>query len=102
MGRGAFDTDAISDHAPAAMVPDDPWGDSPAGECAGPIRLLGCTALCRTRGFTMRSNATARDAARDERLEARVTRAQKALFTEAASVQGRSLTAFMVAVLEEQ
>jgi uncharacterized protein (DUF1778 family) len=49
----------------------------------------------------MPSNATAR-AVRGERLEARVTRAHKELFAEAASVQGRSLTAFMVAALEEQ
>ncbi len=50
----------------------------------------------------MPSNATARSTMRGARLEARVTRAQKALFAEAASIQGRSLTAFMVAALEEQ
>lgn len=40
-------------------------------------------------------------AARMERLEARISRAQKDLFLRAASVQGRSLTDFVVASMQE-
>jgi uncharacterized protein (DUF1778 family) len=39
--------------------------------------------------------------ARSERLEARVSRAQKTLFLRAASLQGRSLTDFLVASVQE-
>ncbi len=39
--------------------------------------------------------------ARSERLEARVSRAQKTLFVRAASLQGRSLTDFLVASVQE-
>src|SRR3990172_10547176 len=39
----------------------------------------------------------ARKGIRDERLEARVTKEQKALFVRAAELQGRSLTDFLVA-----
>jgi len=39
--------------------------------------------------------------ARSERLEARVSKAQKDLFLRAASLQGRSLTDFMIASVQE-
>jgi uncharacterized protein (DUF1778 family) len=39
--------------------------------------------------------------ARDERLEARVTREQKALFQRAAELQGRTLTDFVIGSLHE-
>lgn len=39
--------------------------------------------------------------ARSERLEARVSKAQKNLFLRAASLQGRSLTDFMIASVQE-
>ncbi len=38
---------------------------------------------------------------RSERLEARVSKAQKDLFLRAASLQGRSLTDFMIASIQE-
>ena len=44
-----------------------------------------------TRGKTSRS----------ERLEARISKAQKALFVRAATVQGRSLTDFLIASVQE-
>ena len=40
-------------------------------------------------------------ALRSERLEARVSKAQKDLFLRAASLQGRSLTDFMIASVQE-
>ena len=43
----------------------------------------------------------ARKGTRDERLEARVTKEQKALFVRAAELQGRSLTDFLVASAQE-
>jgi len=43
----------------------------------------------------------ARKGIRDERLEARVTKEQKALFVRAAELQGRSLTDFLVASAQE-
>jgi len=38
---------------------------------------------------------------RSERLEARISKAQKALFVRAATVQGRSLTDFLIASVQE-
>ena len=40
-------------------------------------------------------------ASRSERLEARISKAQKALFVRAATVQGRSLTDFLIASVQE-
>lgn len=47
-----------------------------------------------------RANAPAKGA-RPERLEARVSRAQKELFLRAAEMQGRSLTDFLIASAQE-
>ena len=44
---------------------------------------------------------TAEKASRSERLEARISKAQKALFVRAATVQGRSLTDFLIASVQE-
>jgi uncharacterized protein (DUF1778 family) len=44
---------------------------------------------------------TARKRPRSERLEARVSREQKELFLRAATLQGRSLTDFLVASVQE-
>src|SRR3990170_4476066 len=70
-----------------------------------------CTAQCRTfscrsrRGDTMpRADAqtkTSARPARSERLEARISRAQKDLFVRAADLQGRSLTDFVVVSAQE-
>ena len=46
-------------------------------------------------------NDTVEKAPRVERLEARISKAQKALFVRAASVQGRSLTDFLIASVQE-
>ena len=46
-------------------------------------------------------NDTAEKASRSERLEARISKAQKALFVRAATVQGRSLTDFLIASVQE-
>ena len=46
-------------------------------------------------------NDTAEKALRVERLEARISKAQKALFVRAATVQGRSLTDFLIASVQE-
>ena len=46
-------------------------------------------------------NDTAEKAPRVERLEARISKAQKALFVRAATVQGRSLTDFLIASVQE-
>ena len=43
----------------------------------------------------------ARTTARDERLEARVSRDQKALFQRAAELQGRTLTDFVIASVHD-
>ena len=45
--------------------------------------------------------ATAEKASRSERLEARISKAQKTLFVRAATVQGRSLTDFLIASVQE-
>jgi uncharacterized protein (DUF1778 family) len=44
---------------------------------------------------------TQKKAPRQERLEARISKAQKALFLRAATVQGRSLTDFLIASVQE-
>ena len=44
---------------------------------------------------------TAEKASRSERLEARISKAQKTLFVRAATVQGRSLTDFLIASVQE-
>ncbi len=46
-------------------------------------------------------NDTAEKASRSERLEARISKQQKALFVRAATVQGRSLTDFLFASVQE-
>ena len=46
-------------------------------------------------------NDTAEKVSRSERLEARISKAQKALFVRAATVQGRSLTDFLIASVQE-
>ena len=46
-------------------------------------------------------NDTREKASRSERLEARISKAQKALFVRAATVQGRSLTDFLIASVQE-
>ena len=46
-------------------------------------------------------NDTAEKASRSERLEARISKTQKALFVRAATLQGRSLTDFMIASVQE-
>ena len=46
-------------------------------------------------------NDTAEKASRSERLEARISKAQKTLFVRAATVQGRSLTDFLIASVQE-
>ena len=59
----------------------------------------------KDRGISSRCDRTDKDPARkgirDERLEARVTKEQKALFVRAAELQGRSLTDFLVASAQE-
>ena len=67
------------------------------------------TAICRTlatecrEGSLMRrtETRTAGKRPRSERLEARISREQKYLFLRAAEVQGRSLTDFVVASVQE-
>ncbi len=49
-----------------------------------------------TRTATLRKDATTK-AVRSERLEARISKAQKALFVQAADLQGRSLSDFVIA-----
>jgi len=44
---------------------------------------------------------TREKASRSERLEARISKAQKTLFVRAATVQGRSLTDFLIASVQE-
>jgi uncharacterized protein (DUF1778 family) len=44
---------------------------------------------------------TAEMSPRSERLEARISKAQKTLFVRAATVQGRSLTDFLIASMQE-
>lgn len=44
---------------------------------------------------------TPEKASRSERLEARISKAQKTLFLKAARMQGRSLTDFMIASVQE-
>jgi uncharacterized protein (DUF1778 family) len=48
-----------------------------------------------------RSDTRARDRGRSQRLEARISKAQKDLFLRAAALQGRSLTDFLVASAQE-
>jgi len=52
-------------------------------------------------GTMPRTNKVVGKRPRAERLEARVTRKQKALFVRAAELQGRSLTDFLVASAQE-
>ena len=44
---------------------------------------------------------TREQASRSERLEARISKTQKALFVRAATLQGRSLTDFLIASVQE-
>ena len=46
-------------------------------------------------------NDTREKVSRSERLEARISKAQKMLFVRAATVQGRSLTDFLIASVQE-
>ena len=46
-------------------------------------------------------NDTREKASRSERLEARISKAQKMLFVRAATLQGRSLTDFLIASVQE-
>lgn len=78
-------------------------------------RWLICTAICRTLtpirhgGTAMAKTATLRmdtpttrgaKPGRSERLEARISKAQKELFVRAADLQGRSLTDFVIASVQ--
>jgi uncharacterized protein (DUF1778 family) len=69
---------------------------------------LTCTAICRTLeaveeevAMLTTDNDAPGKAPRLERLEARISKAQKALFVRAATVQGRSLTDFLIASMQE-
>jgi uncharacterized protein (DUF1778 family) len=67
-----------------------------------PDRALIRPAICRTiKGAQQMAISAVLPRQRDQRLEARITADQKALIERAASVQGRTVTDFVVATLQE-